>query len=441
MALLSTIAIVGRPNVGKSTLFNRLAGQRIAVVHEKAGVTRDRLVTEVERDGRRFYFVDTGGISQINEELEEKTTAQAIEALDEAGKLIFLVDVRTGITDEDLQVARILRRHSEKVWLVANKVERKEDDIAVHEFHSLGLGEPLPVSALHGVGIGELWERLLDHLPAPPDLEGSDRCLRLAVVGRPNVGKSSIVNALHGSDRMIVSDVPGTTRDAVDSTIRWHGNDIVLIDTAGLRRRSRVKERLELYSSLRSLSAIDQCNVVLMVLDADREIAEQDVKIAGHAHEEGKGIILCVNKWDLVDKDSGTTGEFVKKIRDQLGFLSYAPILFVSANTKQRIHQVLDAAWKVYESRGVKVSTSKLNNFFQDVFDKRPPNYHAGGTGKAYYATQVSAAPPTFVLFVNKPKWFAENYQRYLIRRVREEFGYEGSPIRLRLQGKEEARL
>ncbi len=422
--------------MGKSTLFNRLAGRRLAVVHAKAGVTRDRLVARVERDGRNLYFLDTGGITTERGEIEAKTTESALAALEEAGLLLLLVDVRTGVTEEDLAVARILRRHAEKVWLLANKVERGEDEIAVHDFHSMGLGEPLAVSALHGEGVGELWERMLERFPRLPDPEEGERLLRLAVVGRPNVGKSSVVNALLGNERMIVSDVPGTTRDAVDSRVRWHGRDVVLVDTAGLRRKARVKDRLEVYSSLRSLSAIDQCNVVLLVLDASRPFAEQDLRIAGHAHEEGKGMVVCVNKWDLVDKDSTTTGEFVGKVREALPFADYAPIVFISALTKQRIHKVLEAAWRVYEARGEKIATSALNDFVQKMTERRPPHYHSGGTGKVYYATQVSSAPPTFVLFVNKPDWFPEHYRRYLSNRLRDEFRFEGSPLRLRLQGK-----
>lgn len=434
MSLLSTIAIVGRSNVGKSTLFNRLVGERLAVVHAKAGVTRDRLVSSVERQGRRFWFVDTGGISREGDELSAKTTENALAALDEAGILFFIVDVRTGVTEEDLAVAKILRRHAGKVWLLANKTERKEDVYGVHEFHSLGLGEPLGISALHGEGIGEIWERLLDAVAPLPEPEDFRRQLRLAVVGRPNVGKSSIINALLGDERMIVSDIPGTTRDAVDSTLRWHGHEILLVDTAGLRRRAKVKERLEVYSSLRSLSAMDKANVALMVLDATRKFAEQDLRIARHAHEEGKGIILCVNKWDLIQKDDSSTGEYVDKVREALPFLNYAPILFISAETKQRIHTVLETAMRIYEKRGVKVGTSELNDFIQSQVSRRPPRFNKGGTAKFYYATQTGSAPPTFTLFTNNPDWIHESYRRYLANRFREHYDFEGSPLRLRFR-------
>jgi GTPase len=425
---------VGRPNVGKSTLFNRLAGSRIAVVHAMSGVTRDRLVTQVEKNGRRLWVVDTGGISMDNDELSAKTTESALAALDEADLLFFMVDVRTGITDEDLAVAKILRRHADKVWLIANKVERKEDEYAIHEFHSLGLGEPMAISALHGDGIGEVWERLMDLIPEPPAPEDFQRQLRMAVVGRPNAGKSSIINALLGDDRMIVSDIPGTTRDAVDSTLRWHGKEILLVDTAGLRRRSKVKKRLEVYSNLRSLSAIDNANVVLMVLDAERKFAEQDLRIARHAHEEGKGIVICVNKWDLVDKDDATTGAYVEKVREALPFLGYAPLLFISAETKQRIHTVLETAFRVYEKRGQKLTTSALNDFIASMVARRPPRHHKGGTGKFFYVTQVGSAPPSFIIFVNKPEWIHESYRRYLVNRFREHFDFEGSPIRLKFR-------
>ncbi len=438
MSPSNIIAIVGRPNVGKSTLFNRLAGQRLAVVHERPGVTRDRLTTFVEKADRRFYLIDTGGISMGGEELHEKTTESALEALEEASLILFLVDVRTGITEEDLAVAKILRRHSEQVWLLANKVERAEDRHELHDLYSLGLGEPMPVSALHGEGVHELWDRLLETFPpvAPP--EDGDRRMHLALVGRPNVGKSSITNALLGVDRMIVSDIPGTTRDAVDSTLKWHGKDVILVDTAGLRKKARVKERLEVYSNLRSLAAIDRADIVILVLDASQEIGEQDMKIASHAHEAGKGIVLCMNKWDLLDKDSATLGEFVTKIREELEFVDYAPIVFVSAETKQRIHQVLETAWRVYEERGRKVSTSKLNDFMQGLMAHKPPHHYKGGTGKIYYTTQLASAPPTFALFVNNPDWFPEHYRRFLSNQFRKAFQYEGSRIRLRLKPRKE---
>ena len=437
MPLSSTVAIIGRPNVGKSTLFNRLVGRRVAVVHAQSGVTRDRLVAAVEREGRRFYFVDTGGISYESGEMTAKTTQSALAAVDDAGLLLFMVDVRTGITEEDLAVARILRPHGGKVWLLTNKVERGEDEYAVHEFHSLGLGEPLAISALNGEGVPALWSRLLDAFPPLPVETEAGRELRLAVVGRPNVGKSSIVNARLGEERMIVSEVPGTTRDAVDSRLRWHGHDIVLVDTAGLRRKARVKGRLELYSNLRSLGAIDQANIVLLVLDADRELAEQDLKIAEHAYKEGKGTLLCVNKWDLVAKDEGTLGTFVKAIRQRLPFLDYAPILFISAKTHQRIHSILEAAWEVYEARSQRIDTSALNEAVQAMVRSRPPHYYRGGTGKLYYATQVATAPPSFVFFVNRPDWIPEHYRRYLSNQLRERFVFKGSPLRLRFQGKE----
>ena len=438
MSSSNIIAIVGRPNVGKSTLFNRMAGRRIAVVHEKAGVTRDRISTLVEKSGRRFYLVDTGGISMGDEELSAKTTESALEALEGASQILFLVDIRTGITEEDLAVAKILRRHADRVWLLANKVERADDHHVLHELYSLGLGEPLPVSALHGEGIHDLWDQLFEVFPEVEELGQSDRRMHMALVGRPNVGKSSITNAMLGENRMIVSEIPGTTRDAVDSTLKWHGKEVILVDTAGLRKKARVKERLEIYSNMRSLSAIDRADIVVLVLDASREIGEQDLKIASHAHEAGRGIIICVNKWDLVDKDSATLGEFVKKIRRDLEFVDYAPIVFVSAETTQRIHKVLEIAWQIYEERGRRVSTSKLNDFLQAVLTAKPPHHYKGGTGKIYYVTQFASAPPSFALFVNKPAWFPEHYRRFLVNKFRKEFGFEGSCIRLRLRPRKE---
>jgi len=438
VSLSNIIAIVGRPNVGKSTLFNRLAGQRIAVVHERAGVTRDRLTTVVERADRRFYLIDTGGISLGNEELKEKTTVSALEALEEANLVLFMIDVRTGITEEDLAVAKILRRQSSRVWLLANKVERIEDRHELHDLYSLGLGEPMSVSALHGEGIHELWERLLDTFPAEEVDPKAERRMHLAMVGRPNVGKSSITNAILGVDRMIVSDIPGTTRDSVDSMIKWHGKDVVLVDTAGLRKKARVKERLEYYSNLRSLSSIDRAEVTVLVLDATQEIAEQDQKIASYAHEAGRGIVLVVNKWDLLDKSSATLGEFVTKVREELEFIDYAPIIFVSAETKQRIHQILETAARVYEERGRRISTSKLNDFIQELISFKPPHHYKGGTGKIYYTTQLATAPPTFAVFVNNPEWFPEHYRRFMINQFRKAFSFEGSRIRLRFKPRKE---
>lgn len=433
----STIAIVGRPNVGKSTLFNRLAGRRLAVVHPRAGVTRDRLVAKVERDGRRLWLVDTGGISLDRDELSRATTESALAALEEAGLLLFLTDARTGVTDEDLAVAKLLRRRKEKVWLLVNKVERGDDELAVHDFHRLGLGEPLGLSALHGGGgVSELWERLLEQVPPLPSGELLDRELRLAVVGRPNVGKSSLVNALLGEERMIVSEIPGTTRDAVDSPLRWHGRDAVLIDTAGLRRKSRTKSRLDVYASLRSLSAIDNANVVLLVLDADRPFTEQDQRIAAHAHEEGKGCVIAVNKWDRLAKDDTTLGETLTRVREGLPFLNYAPVLFISAVTHQRIHTVLEAAFRVFDKRGQRLGTGQLNSFLEKAVGRRPPNHFNGGTARFYYATQTGAAPPSFTLFVNNPEWVHFSYKRYLTNQLREHFDFEGSPLRLNLKAR-----
>ncbi len=437
---LPLVAIVGRPNVGKSTLFNRITGGRSAVVHEESGVTRDRHVRPAEWSGRHFTLADTGGIVPFEEgqPFEKEITEVALATVDMAEVVVMVVDVGSGITSYDEALARRLRKLDKPVFLVVNKADKDSDLLDAAAFYRLGLGEPHGVSALHGRGVGDLLDEVVGALgegtPPPP----SD--LRIALVGRPNVGKSSLLNTLTGTTHSLVSEVPGTTRDAVDTRLRWQGRDLLLVDTAGIRRRFKHHKGVEYFSVLRSIQAIQRCEVAVLLLDATEGIVAQDARVAGEIHDAGKGVVIAVNKWDAIEKDTMTFKRFVERIHDELAFLRYAPVVSISATERTRAPKVLELAWTVGQERKKTVETSRLNDILETAKRRNPPPMYNRGTGKIYYATQTGTAPPTFTLFVNRAAWFPRHYLRYLNNRIREAVGFSGTRIRLVLREKEKKR-
>ena len=444
------VALVGRPNVGKSTLFNRLAGERLAVVDDRPGTTRDRLFAEAHWGGRTFDIVDTGGIDPSALQSQQPLSldsadyipqirAQAELAASEADAVIFLVDAEAGVTPADAEVADILRRAQRNrgqspppLLLAVNKADNAERRARLPEFYELGLGDPIPVSALHGSGTGDLLDRLLEQLPPrreTPETEQSS--LRLAIVGRPNVGKSSLLNRLLGEERVLVSPIPGTTRDAVDTRLIYHGLPVTLIDTAGIRRRGHIEVGVEKYSVLRAVRAIERADVVLLVIDATDGIRAQDTHIAGIALEKRKSILVAINKWDAVPKDSYTQPAYAEHVREQLNFLDYVPALFVSAKTGQRVDQILPLALRIQEERLRRIPTAELNRLVQQALDRHAPPSKAGKRLKILYASQVRVDPPTFVFHVNDPKLAHFTYVRFLENRLRESYSFLGTPLQL----------
>lgn len=431
----AVVAIVGRPNVGKSALFNRIVGARIAIVEGEPGVTRDRIYAQSEWDGRTFTLIDTGGIDLGAEEgFFALARRQAEIAVEEADVVLLVVDVRAGLVPADLEVAEALRRSNKPVLVVANKADDGNLALAASEFFALGLGEPIPVSAEHGRGIADLLDRLVVHLPSVAAEEDAGDDIRIAVIGRPNVGKSLLVNRLVGEERSIVTDVPGTTRDAIDTRIERDGVRFTFIDTAGIRRKNRIQHAVERYSVVRTLRAIDRSDVCLMLLDATELVTEQDKRIAGYAHEAGKAMILVVNKWDLIEKDATTINRYEETIREQLGFLLYAPILFISAKTGQRVQNIFELAAYVADQHALRVPTGRLNEVLHEATFRRQPPTDKGRRLKIFYATQSGVKPPTFVLFVNEPKLMHYSYLRYIENQLRESFGFVGTPIVFRMR-------
>ncbi len=426
------VAIVGRPNVGKSTLFNRLAGARKAIVEDIPGVTRDRLYDSTDWAGREFIIIDTGGIRFDEEDaFAREVKLQAELAIEEADVIIFVVDTKDGVTHEDEQVAELLRKSNRPVVIAANKVENFYKQLEYYEFYNLGLGDPIPISAMHGMNTDELLDAVISKFGPPSQYAEDPDAVKIAIVGRPNVGKSSLVNALLGEERVIVSDVPGTTRDAIDTPFRFNGKDYILIDTAGIRKKSRIKETTEKYSVIRALRSVDRADVVLIMLNAVDGVTEQDQRIAGYVHEQNKANIIVVNKWDLIEKTGSTMNKFDKDIREELKFLSYAPLLYISALTRKRIFQVLDIADFVVEQHNRRIPTAELNRVLKEAMMLNPLPGGGGKRIKIYYGTQVRTAPPTFVLFSNNPDMIHFSYLRYLENRLRQNFGFEGTPIRL----------
>ncbi len=442
MARKAIVAIVGRPNVGKSTLFNNIAQKRLAIVEDTPGVTRDRLYATGEWRDVPFTLVDTGGIETMGEtDMLRFVRYQAEEAIQEADVILFVVDARVGLTNEDEEIARRLRQSNKPILLVANKADSPNQQANVFEFYSLGLGDPIPVSAANKLNLGDLLDETLALFPDDA-LDGLDEAdseeIRVAIIGRPNVGKSSLFNSLIGKERSIVSNEAGTTRDAIDTTIERDGQTYVFIDTAGMRKRARVEEAVERYSVMRALRAVDRADIVLMVIDAVEGVTEQDKKIAGYAHEAGKGIILVVNKWDLVEKDTNTTLRYTEAIRTELGFMQYAPVVFVSALTKQRVHRLPELIRYVADQHSMRVSTSVLNQLVEDAININPPPNDKGRRLKLLYTTQVKTKPPTFVFFVNDPDLMHFSYRRYLENKLREAMGFEGTPIHFIVRSRSE---
>lgn len=432
----STVAIVGRPNVGKSTLFNRFVGGRRAIVEGEPNVTRDRIYGKAEWQGRIFNVIDTGGIVPRDEDIiKNKIKYQAELAMEEADVIVYVVDGRTGITTIDQEIAQMLYRTNKEVILVVNKVEdfSRQEEIS-WEFYSLGFGDPVLISAEHGKNTGELLETICDKLPSEEEVDTKEDIINVAIIGKPNVGKSSLVNYLVGKERVIVSDMPGTTRDAVDTLIEWKDIKFNLIDTAGLRRKSRVKESIEYYSNLRALNSVDRADAVLMVIDAQKGITEQDKKIAGYAHDEGKAIVIAVNKWDLIEKENKTMDRYTDEIYYQMKFLNYVPITYISALTGERIEEMLSLLEYVVDQSNLRIKTGVLNEVINEAVQLREPPSRKGKRLKLYYASQVDIKPPTFVFFVNNPELMHFAYQRYLENVLREAFGYVGNPLRFKLK-------
>lgn len=426
------VAIVGRPNVGKSTLFNMIAGERIAIVKDTPGVTRDRIYAEVSWLNYNFTLMDTGGIEpETNNQMLRDMREQALMAIEMADVVMFVVDVQQGVLDADYKVADMLRKAQKNVVLVVNKVDNYDKLLAdVYEFYNLGIGDPHAVSSINKMGLGDM----LDEVTAlfPKDLEETeDERPRVAIVGKPNVGKSSLINKLLGENRVIVSDVAGTTRDAIDTEIIWDDKEYVFIDTAGLRRKNKIKEEIERYSILRTVSAVERADVVVLMIDAEEGVTEQDAKIAGIAHDRGRGMIIAVNKWDAIEKDNNSVKEYTNKIRNVLSFMPYAEILFISAKTGQRLPKLFDALELVIQNHSLRIATGVVNEILMEAVAMQQPPSDKGRRLKIFYMTQVSVKPPTFVVFVNDKRLMHFSYTRYLENKIREAFGFAGTPIRI----------
>lgn len=426
------VAIVGRPNVGKSTLFNRIAGERIAIVEDTPGVTRDRLYAHGEWLGKNFSMIDTGGIEMSDQPLLTQIRQQAEIAIEEADVIIMVVNVENGVTDADEQVAQILYRSNKPVVLAVNKVDNPERRLDVYDFYQLGLGEPYPVSSVHGVGLGDMLDAVIENF-AEKDAEEEDDRIRFSFIGRPNVGKSSLVNAILGENRVIVSDMAGTTRDAINTQFTAKdGRKFTMVDTAGIKKKGKLYENTERYALMRSMRAIDDSDVVLVVLNAEEGIRELDKHIAGYAHEAGRAVIIVVNKWDTIpDRDQRTMTDFTNLIRHEFQYLSYAPIVFVSAKTKQRLSRLPEMIEEAYDYQHRRIQSAVLNDVLMDALAANPTPSSNGRRLRVYYATQVAVAPPTFVIFVNDPDLMHFSYARYLENRIRAAFDFTGTPIRL----------
>ncbi len=434
------VAIVGRPNVGKSTLFNMLAGSNISIIKDTPGVTRDRIYADVDWLNRNFTLIDTGGIEPESKDLMlSQMRAQAQIAIDTADVIIFMVDCQQGLVDADAKVAEILRRSRKPVVLAVNKVDSYQKYISdVYEFYSLGIGDPYPISSANREGIGDLLDAVISCFSEDQITEEEDERPRIAIVGKPNVGKSSLINKLLGEERLIVTDIAGTTRDAVDSVVTWQGKEYVFIDTAGLRRKNKIKEDLEHYMIIRAVSAVERSDVVVLLIDATEGVTEQDAHIAGIAHERGKGIVIAVNKWDAIEKDDKTMYRFRDRIRQVLSYLSYAEIVFISARTGQRLPRLFEAIETVIQNQNMRITTGVLNEILAEAVALQQPPSDKGKRLKLFYITQTGVRPPTFVIFVNDKDLLHFSYERYLENRIRETFGFRGTPIKFIIRERKE---
>jgi GTP-binding protein len=431
------VTLVGRPNVGKSTLFNRILGHRSAIVHDLPGVTRDRHYALADWAGKRFMLVDTGGYVPLSEDvMEAAIREQATIAIQEADEILFLVDVRDGLLPADREIADILRRSEKRVLLIVNKVESQKSETSLGEFYALGLGEPLPVSALAGRKIGDLLDTLTSTMPAADVSDEEETRIRVAVIGKPNVGKSSFVNALLGEQRHIVTSVPGTTRDPIDAVLRYQKEDIILVDTAGLKRRSKIKENVEFYSAVRTLKSLDRCDVAVILLDATQGLEHQDLRIIETAVERRRSSIIAVNKWDLIEKDSRTAAQFERVLKDRLRQFDYSPLMFISALTRQRVFKVLDLVKHVDAEQRKRIPTSELNATVGEEIRNRPPQSRGGKEIKVNYISQVKTVPPVFAFFCNNPHLIDEAYRRFLENRLREHYAFVGVPLVLSFKRK-----
>ncbi len=424
------VALVGRPNVGKSTLFNRIIGERKAIVEDTPGITRDRLYEDADWCGHDFILIDTGGIDFENMEgqIESRIYQQVLLAIEEADVIILVTDGMSGLTDEDMRAASILKRSNKPIVLAVNKIDHF-DNLDYYEFYRLGVGEPIPVSSIHGMNTGDLLDAVVAAFPEYEYEEEDDEVIRFALIGRPNVGKSSLSNRLLGEERTIVSDIPGTTRDSIDSPFEAGGQRYILIDTAGLRRQGKIKDTTEKYSIIRTLRSVDRSDVVLLLLDATDGVTEQDKKIAGYAHEAGKGMLIVVNKWDAVEKDEKTMKKFEEDIRAEMSFLNYAPIVFISALTGKRVHTVMGWVRFISEQQNMRIPTSRMNEVLGEALRLNPPPTDKGRKCRILYATQVGVKPPKIAIYVNDPDLVHFSYERYLINQIRQSFGFEGTPV------------
>ena len=432
------VAIVGRPNVGKSTFFNYLAGRRISIIEDTPGVTRDRIYAETEWKGKTFTLIDTGGIEAHSDDyIKQQMVRQAQIAIDTADVIVLMVDMKTGLTAADEDVAVMLRKSAKPIVLAVNKVDSKgSTPPEEYEVYNLGMGEIFPSSSVNGLGLGELLDEIYDNFPEETDENQDDECIKVAVIGKPNAGKSSIINKILGEDRVIVSDIPGTTRDAIDTFYEVNGKKYMFIDTAGIRRKSRIDEDIEKYSIIRSWAAVDRADVCIMMIDAKDGVTEQDSKIAGYAHEQGKASVIVINKWDLVEKQTGTLEEYRKEVVKELEFMSYAPVVFISAKTGQRVERLFELIDYVNEQASFRVQTGVLNDVLNDAVAMVQPTSEKGKRLKVYYMTQTGVKPPSFVLFVNNAELMHYSYERYLKNTLRSNFGFEGTPIRFTIKEK-----